>query len=154
MIYHKDIFQAFDDGDFQILAHQVNCQGVMAAGIAKEIKQRYPEHYKHYREEYQHLFPFGAFVVPAQVGENQFVSGIYGQNFYGMAVRQTNYAAFTSGLWGLLEWAVMNDLDQVGLPYGIGCGLAGGDWNVVSLLIDECRQAFEVDINIYKKGEK
>ena len=26
---------------------------------------------------------------------------------------------------------------RVGLPFGIGCGLAGGDWSVVSRAIEE-----------------
>ena len=26
---------------------------------------------------------------------------------------------------------------RVGLPFGIGCGLAGGDWSVVSRMIEE-----------------
>lgn len=30
------------DAPFQFIAHQVNCRGVMGAGLAKQIKQKYP----------------------------------------------------------------------------------------------------------------
>lgn len=32
--------------DCNVICHQVNCKGVMNAGIAKSIRKRYPEVYK------------------------------------------------------------------------------------------------------------
>lgn len=41
MIKHvkADIFTT----DCDIIVHQVNCYGVMGAGIAKQVKERYPD---------------------------------------------------------------------------------------------------------------
>ncbi|MGF7049842.1 O-acetyl-ADP-ribose deacetylase (regulator of RNase III) [Paenibacillus sp. DS2015] len=46
-------------GDFfnakqSILGHQVNCQGVMGSGAAKGIRDKYPEAYTAYQNEYIH----------------------------------------------------------------------------------------------------
>jgi len=45
LIYiNKDIFEAFDRGEINILCHQVNCEGLSYfAGIAKIIHRKYPE---------------------------------------------------------------------------------------------------------------
>ena len=33
-----------------VICHQVNCQGVMGAGIAKQIRARWPEVYEDYKK--------------------------------------------------------------------------------------------------------
>ena len=47
MIKHvkADIFTT----DCDIIVHQVNCYGVMGAGIAKQVKERYPDVYDIYK---------------------------------------------------------------------------------------------------------
>ena len=40
--------------------------------------------------------------------------------------------------------------DQIiGFPYKIGCGLAGGDWNVVESIINEIFKDYKVEIYKY-----
>lgn len=36
------------DSKAKIIAHQVNCQGKMNSGVAKEVRQRYPHVYRDY----------------------------------------------------------------------------------------------------------
>lgn len=36
------------DSDAKIICHQVNCQGVMGSGVAKEVRERYPKVYEEY----------------------------------------------------------------------------------------------------------
>lgn len=38
------------DSDAKIICHQVNCQGVMGSGVAKEVRERYPKVYEQYHE--------------------------------------------------------------------------------------------------------
>lgn len=45
-IVKGDILQASED----IIGHQVNCQGVMGAGLAKQIRNKYPHVYDEYRK--------------------------------------------------------------------------------------------------------
>lgn len=44
-----NIFEGFCD----VVCHQVNCQGVMGSGIAKEARGRFPEVYKKFHETYE-----------------------------------------------------------------------------------------------------
>lgn len=37
------------DAEEDIICHQVNCKGVMGAGLAKQIKSKYPNVYKDYK---------------------------------------------------------------------------------------------------------
>lgn len=44
------IFEALEKEEITYLVHQVNCLGVMGAGLAAEVKRRYPGVYKVYKE--------------------------------------------------------------------------------------------------------
>lgn len=35
--------------DAKVRCHQVNCKGVMGAGLAKQVKEKYPEAYEQYK---------------------------------------------------------------------------------------------------------
>ena len=39
---NKDLIQAFEDGDCNVILHQCNCTKGMGAGIAKKIAEKYP----------------------------------------------------------------------------------------------------------------
>jgi O-acetyl-ADP-ribose deacetylase (regulator of RNase III) len=41
------------DAQTDVIAHQVNCQGVMGSGVAAEVKKRYPEAFNSYRKDYE-----------------------------------------------------------------------------------------------------
>ena len=42
------------DSNCDYICHQVNCRGVMGAGIAKQIRERFPEVYRVYNERYEY----------------------------------------------------------------------------------------------------
>lgn len=120
----------------QIRCHQVNCKGVMGAGIAVEAKKWYPGMFQEYQNRCKF---FGA----ANLGDVQFyvsdngtiLANLFGQNEYGRGQLQTNYDAFEECVQTVYEFALRYNL-SVGFPYKIGCDLAGGDWKVVRNIID------------------
>lgn len=59
--------------------------------------------------------------------------------------RQTDYEALLSSLEKLKDYAQGNN-KSVALPFGIGCGLAGGDWETVYKMIDEVFVDYEVTL--------
>lgn len=118
-----------------IIAHQVNLKGVMGAGLALQIRRKYPQVYDSYRRHFRSM-ELGS-VQMVGIDDELTICNIAAQLGYGTSVNQTNYQALRVGLIKLKEYADRYHR-QVYLPYGIGCGLAGGDWDIVSVLIAEC----------------
>ena len=44
-----------------IICHQVNCQGVMGSGIAKQVREKYPNVYNSYKKACDKLGAYGVF---------------------------------------------------------------------------------------------
>ncbi|MDT0160376.1 macro domain-containing protein [Bacillus sp. AG4(2022)] len=129
-----------------IIGHQVNCQGVMGAGLAIQIRSKYPEVYTNYKEfvaEYRNKLLLGKMQL-VTCGENKWVANLFGQFSYGRRKPvYTHYGALEDALRDLKNFAKEHGL-SVALPYGIGCGLAGGDWEDVYAIIDGVFHNYEV----------
>jgi len=137
-----------------IICHQVNCQGVMEAGLAKQVADQYPIVKKKYKELCSQKSPselLGTFQL-VYVAENRAIANIFGQMFYGNDGKlYTNYEAFRSALKSLAD---QHPGKSVALPYGIGCGLAGGDWNTVYNIIREVFANDDRKVFICKKSKR
>ena len=113
-----------------IICQQVNCKGVMGAGLAKQIKEKYPIVYKTYRNK--RGAQLGDLLI-VSVSPTLSIACLYAQYSYDNYGRFTDYNAFEICLSRLKESNVHNK--QIYFPYKIGCGLGGGDWRVVSKMI-------------------
>lgn len=122
-----------------IIVQQVNCQGVMGAGLAKQIRQKYPRVYEHYSGVCGMAdSPLLGVVCYVRVSPTLLIASVFGQEFYGRNpnIVYTNYDALRTGLADVAVVAKALG-SQVYAPHGIGCGLANGDWNVVLSIIEE-----------------
>ena len=127
-----------------IICQQVNCQGVMGSGLAKEIRMWFPGCYEGYRMFCKGKNPNDLLGKVCWVSEKivnadikYTFANIFGQLNYGRGnVRYTSYDALESGLKEVYKFAKENNL-SVSIPHGIGCGLGGGDWNVVHEMIEK-----------------
>lgn len=139
-ILSGNLLDAFDKGEVTCVAHVVNCQGVFNAGIAKQIRERYPEVYYAYIERIARVDKksdlLGAITFryfPSRNNVFPRVFNMFAQLNYGIEKRHLNYGAFASCLMKIEEQ--MEEYDVLGLPYLPGCGLAGGDEEIVLELI-------------------
>lgn len=123
-------------GHFDVIAHGCNCFTNMGAGIAVQIRRLFPEAWKVDADTViGDKSKLGTYTkATIQRGFIIFdVVNAYTQ--YGCNVKLVNvdYDAIRN---------VMKSIKQeyrnkrIGLPL-IGCGLAGGDWNIVSQIIQE-----------------
>lgn len=118
-----------------IIAHQCNCQGKMGAGLAKQIRRRYPVVYSKYKQACdRHLFTLGKIQL-IKVNNALYVANLAGQDDYGNSCQYTDYDALSQCLAKLYAKSLELNLTPY-LPYGIGCGLAGGNWETALLLIE------------------
>lgn len=132
------------DSNCDYICHQVNCQGVMGSGIAKQIRERWPEVYEKYRKRYDYTRMawkgywdlLGTIDRVRIKDSDKYVVNMYSQDNYGHDDnRYTSYDAFARCLQ---EMAVYIPKDKtIGFPKNIGCGLGGGNWKVISALIEE-----------------
>lgn len=120
------------NGEFDVIVHGCNCFCTMGAGIAKAIKSAYPEAYRADKAT-----PRGD---RSKLGTISFVTiksltivNAYTQYDWRGKKPLANYKAIKS---------VFKKIKQkfpgkrIGYPL-IGAGLAGGDWNTISNIIDE-----------------
>jgi O-acetyl-ADP-ribose deacetylase (regulator of RNase III) len=121
--------------DRGIICHQVNCKGVMGAGIALQIRNKWPKAYLDYREAYNsgRLQPGRVVTSRVRSRPSLFVAHLCGQDGYGREPGKvyTNYTALATCL-ALVAAA----RQPTYVPHGMGCGNAGGDWQVVSSLVE------------------
>lgn len=132
---NQDLLEA----DVDYICHQVNCQGKMNSGIAKQIREKYPEAYQAYMDWYNS--PSGSngmynniCVVPTENGKN--IIHMASQFNYGYdGKRYTSYDAF---------WICLNNIaniipkgSKIGFPERIGCCRGGANWNVIVQMIEE-----------------
>ena len=131
------------DSNCDYICHQVNCRGRMGSGIAKQIRERFPEVYKVYRDRYEDVVKRG--ISPDKMlgstdivqinDDTRHVVNMYSQRSYGYdGKRYTSYTAFKYILERLKEEIPAEC--SIGFPKNIGCGLGGGNWEVISTLIE------------------
>jgi O-acetyl-ADP-ribose deacetylase (regulator of RNase III) len=127
------------DATENIICHQVNCQGVMGSGLAKQIRDKYPSVYLKYNSFCNGKSPkelLGQMQI-VQLSGDKGVANLFGQLNYGRdkSVIYTDYHALHNSFLQLKDFAEFREL-SVAIPYNIGCGLANGDWNVVRGIIE------------------
>lgn len=143
-----DILTASELPGFVAICHQVNCKGVMGAGLALQIKNKYPEVYQKYRRycKDEHYNPPQMLKSPL-LGKIQIIYpekdslnpddyhfcivNCFGQDGYGHGL-QTDYRAVKECFRKINK---MFAGKRVALPYKFGCGLAGGDWDIIFSII-------------------
>lgn len=117
-----------------IICHQVNCVGAMGAGLALQIKNKWPVVFKHYKDECE-IFAKDPNKLLGQVQDtlvsnDLVVANCFGQVYPGRNGTMTNYLAWNEILDKLNDLSNFFSL-ELHFPYMIGCGLAGGDWNTM-----------------------
>lgn len=131
-------------GGYPIFCQQVNCKGVMGAGLAKQIRDKYPLVYTDYKElcDTHKGSLLGHIQLVHMSGLNgRICVNMFAQEGYGRDKRYTDYDAFKNCLNALAKslncYSVEGHYHTVALPYGIGCGLAGGDWYIIKGMLED-----------------
>lgn len=156
MINHVngDIFKS----DADIIIHQVNCQGVMGSGVAKQVKDKYPNVYSSYRvmcesRTSQELLGNVLLVNTLEYISNgkriRMIANFFSQDNYGNNGVFTDYNAFRECLEYMRD--EYNNYSMA-IPYLIGCRRGGGDWDIVYKMIEDILGDCEVTIYEYDLG--
>jgi len=135
-IVYGDLINLAKQGRFDVIVHGCNCFCTMGAGIAKTIKREFPEVYDVDRETGYGVKTKLGGVSYIQINHNRnkiiIVNG-YIQYYYNGSPPLVQYDALRSVFKKVKR--LFSGL-IIGYPK-IGAGLAGGDWNIISKIIDE-----------------
>lgn len=163
-----DLITLARQGEFQVISHGCNCQNTMGAGIAPLMAKnfgcdRFPMEHESFRGninklgtiDYKVLYVSPMGVYPADytglstqelryplIVVNSYTQYNYGKNYLDPSKPPFDYEAF------ILCMRKINKLfsgKSIGLPK-IGCGLAGGNWDIVKVIIK--RELHSMDVTI------
>ena len=160
------------DSKANFIVHQVNCQGVMGAGVAAQVADLYPHVEIEYRKYLRYCKKNNKVVlgtvqyVPAEswamvmvdtmkndniiaYDENyQYIINLFGQDGYGMEKVHTDLKAMKAAFIDIKEKAKEIGA-TVAMPYMIGSFRGGANWNNVYGIIQEVF-GIEVDVEIWR----
>jgi O-acetyl-ADP-ribose deacetylase (regulator of RNase III) len=174
-IIEGDLIALAKQGHFEVITHGCNCFCTMGAGIAVPMKQNFkcdvfPMEHPNYKGDINKLgtidyLPitlvlekpikignlnllapdFGGFVLTVV---NSYTQYHYGRNHLDGVYKPVDYEAIT-----LCMRKINNKFKgkSIGLPK-IGCGLAGGDWSIVSKIIT--RELIDMDVTVIELNTK
>lgn len=151
--YNGDAVEVFlKTNKYQAFIHGANCQTTMNSGVAKVVKEKIPTLYdediSYSRKVSSSSEKLGTISYIGLDSENVIVNNepdkiavnLYTQLFYGTEKRHFNYGAFTSSLGraiNIIQYngcSDNNDNVNIVMPM-VGCGLGGGDWNIVEEIL-------------------
>lgn len=149
-----DLLEAKD----KYIAHQTNC--IMkghAGGLAKHIFYKYPwsDTYMNRMEE----SPFGEISIFGNGQDKRYVINMNAQRYPGQASHpvhaiygrdsvNSREKAFKACL---KQIQLIPDLESIAFPFQIGCGLAGGNWQVYKKMIEDFSDSTDAKVVIYRR---
>ena len=141
-----DLFRTKED----ILIHGCNCFNQWGAGVARNMRGMYPEAWK---KDQQTLWgnknKLGSFTFWSgkhyYYDQDIIVINLYSQYKYGHTEVYADYDAIRKGLTAI-EFTFRGK--TFAMPK-IGCGLAHGDWEIVSRIIEEVFKDYEDKVKVY-----
>lgn len=144
-IVKGNLIDLAEDGHFDVIVHGCNCFNTMGKGIAKEIRQRYPQTYvadcQTIKGDRAKLGNYTSFKTDTFTIVNAYCQ--YNYNLTGGSKVLFEYDAFRKALDKL---QVDFPLARFGFPK-IGCGLAHADYTVVKEMIAQFEQDLIDDLH-------
>jgi len=129
-----------------VFAHGCNCIGGFGAGIALQFSTKFPASKEAYVKKHQ--------TIGWKLGEVQLVKEAnkiiancatqYGYGKYGNKKIHADYNAIETCFKKLYKYVKENN-KSIAIPK-IGAGLAGGDWQVISKIIEEIFHDIEIEV--------
>lgn len=140
------------DSEVEYICHQCNCVSFNAAHLAKSIFETYP-----YANQYSRRIISdsntksepGTIDIFGDGEENRYVINMYAQRYPGRSKYNNDTPEDRLKWFGMCLIRIAQEgIDEIALPYRIGCGAAGGDWSKYENVIKNFAIRYP-KINIY-----
>lgn len=150
--YNGDLLESGCD----IICHQVNEYGVMGAGLALQIREKFPIIYERYQDLclttkdkmalYSQVFFCEHFDEHCK---EQVIANCFSQ-----VNGETNYELVKVVAKRIYCMAFDKGFKTIGIPYKYGCGIAKGDWAKVEKIFKDEFEESDFRLQIWKKENK
>jgi hypothetical protein len=123
------------------ICHQCNCKTEKPFGLSKQIFSKY---------KYANIYNDGTNRYLGDIHIRNNIINLCAQLYPSKSKykNDTNDIRINAFKICLDKLKILNN--DIAFPYGIGCGLAGGDWNIYYSLIEELSKTVNFDIYICK----
>lgn len=138
------------DATEDVIAHQVNIEGVMGGGLARDVRIKFPavfDAYAKFCKEQENKGQLLGAIQSVPINERQCICNLFAQSLIPIDAtrRCTSYGALRACLKKINE---LYPGKSVAIPYRIGSALGGGDWGIImDIILEEC---INIDITMYK----
>lgn len=146
IIKNGDLLKCNED----IIVHQCNIDAILGGGIAKQLAEKYPMAEREYMKicrEYKNNYENLKGKIDLTLENGKYIASIFSQDKH----FNTDYEAMRQALELVKGFAKQENL-SVALPYGMGAGIANGDFNKVLEVIEEVFSDYCV--SLYKLENK
>jgi len=151
MAYLKIVDGDLLDATEDYLAHQCNCCSTGAKALAELMFDKYP-HANSYNKRIKNNK--STYSKPGTIEVFDNVINMYAQ-YYPAFGKYNNDSVVKRVEWFkacLVDISKIKDikLKTIAMPFNIGCGAAGGDWNVYYKMIEEFATKEKIHVTLYK----
>lgn len=144
-----DLVKLTQSGHFDVLVHGCNCFCAMGAGIAKQIRTVFPEAFEaDFKTKKGDVDKLGTYSLAKVTKESHtcYIVNAYTQYHYSGQGVLVDYKAVRK-----VFSRIQKDFKNLRIGYPrIGAGLAGGDWEIISAIIDH--ELYHLDHTLVEFG--
>lgn len=148
IIKSGDLLKAEED----ILVHQVNVEGIMGGGVARQIAEKYlnvEKEYIKFCKKYNNNYQQLRGKVDLIKEKGKYIANMFSQD----KSFNTDYEAMEIALEKVRDYAEQENL-TVAMPFKIGCGIAKGDFNLVLDVISKVFKGYKVVLYKLEETER
>lgn len=139
------------ESDEKYVVHCCNAQGAFGSGFAGAVRKKYPGCYGAYMATYHsqgNKLYTGQVIEYEDKNDGRVIFNAIGQEYYGYDSISTgkvyvSYTALETALERVKELLATMGATRISMPL-IGAGLAGGDWNIISKIVEKVFDGFEI----------
>lgn len=164
MIEHR-VGDLLEQLDLDFIAHQCNLYHTFGSGIARQIREKFPWAYAadcaYTKGDRSRLGTYSLGIAPRPPETIEAVFNLYCQDGVSATHRTTDYDAMGKVLFSVERF--LKEIKEkfhypeddlfLGVPYKMGCGLAGGDWDIVLPIMEMVFADSPVTLVICRKGD-
>jgi O-acetyl-ADP-ribose deacetylase (regulator of RNase III) len=140
-----------------IIVHGCNCKGVMGSGIARSVRELYPQAFGVYHNEFsKNGLKLGNITFAKCENDEKWIVNAQTQDGCGTDKRYVDYEAVYQCFEKVRDFAEVLQERGIVVPIvfpKIGAGLAGGNWMIIETMIKEICKGHELELYVMTEQE-